>query len=56
MESITLLRQVSELMEEREQQLAVAGEWMRIDWQWRRDWRKRAQVIAGELHRLGCGW
>lgn len=56
MESITLLRQVSELMEEREHQLATAGEWRLVDWQWRRDWRARAQQIAMELNRLGCGW
>lgn len=54
--SLTLLRQVTELMEQRERQMAEAGEWRRVDWEWRREWRHRAQVIAAELQRLGRGW
>lgn len=55
LDSITVLRRVTELMEQRERQLAEAGEWRRVDWQWRQKWRAEAAMVGLELERLGRG-
>ena len=51
--SATLIRQIAELLEEREQRVAAAGGVVsRTDWAWRCDWRRRMDVVVEELRTL----
>ena len=49
MSGITLVRRVSELLEEREQRVEQAGSWDRTDWEWRCHWNRRMGVLTEEL-------